>query len=193
MSKAERTRQFIIETSAPIINRKGMAGTSLSDIMEATKLAKGGIYGNFENKEEICMKSFLYLRSQLANKLDKAVLEGKSAKVKFYNLLDVYANDKNTVDGCPILNFGAEADDTNPAMKEHVKNAICSAQKRFFNIIENGIESQELSPKVNAEHFGIKVFATIEGAILCRKVLGSNDQMKIILESIKTEFDTYLL
>ena len=40
MSKAERTKQFIIEKSAPIINKKGMAGTSLSDIMEATKLAR---------------------------------------------------------------------------------------------------------------------------------------------------------
>ncbi|MEZ0131178.1 TetR family transcriptional regulator [Flavobacterium sp. LBUM151] len=62
MSKADRTRQFIIEASAPLINKKGMAGTSLSDIMEVTKLAKGGIYGNFESKEEICRESFLYLR-----------------------------------------------------------------------------------------------------------------------------------
>ena len=57
-TKAERTRQFIIEASAPIINKKGVAGTSLTDIMEATKLAKGGIYGNFENKEEICKEIF---------------------------------------------------------------------------------------------------------------------------------------
>jgi AcrR family transcriptional regulator len=106
MSKAERTRQFIIETSAPIINKKGMAGTSLSDIMEATKLAKGGIYGNFENKEEICTESFLYLRSQLAAKLDAAVFQGTSAKAKFTNLLEAYGDDKNTAGGCPILNFG---------------------------------------------------------------------------------------
>ncbi|TPG40861.1 TetR/AcrR family transcriptional regulator [Flavobacterium pectinovorum] len=192
MSKAERTRQFIIEASAPIINKKGMAGTSLSDIMEATKLAKGGIYGNFESKEEICRESFLYLRSQLSSKLNTAVAEGKSSKEKLFNLLNVYSNDINTIDGCPILNFGAEADDTNPVMKEQVKKAIHSAQNRFFTIVEEGIKSKELSANINAEHFSIKVFAMIEGAILCRKILGTDVQMKIVIDSIKTEFESYL-
>lgn len=193
MSKAERTRQFIIETSAPLINKKGMAGTSLSDIMEATKLAKGGIYGNFENKEEICMESFLYLRSQLASKLDVGVSKGKSAKEKLFNLLDVYSNDKNMVEGCPILNFGTEADDTNPVMKEQVKKAILSAQKRFFNIVEDGIKNKELSSEINPGHFSVKAFAIIEGAILYRKIFGNNDQMNIVIESIKYEFEKYVL
>lgn len=193
MSKAERTRQFIIETSAPLINKKGMAGTSLSDIMEATKLAKGGIYGNFENKEEICMESFLYLRAQLASKLDLAVSKGKSAKEKLFNLLDFYGNDKNMAEGCPLMNFGTEADDTNPIMKEQVKKAMLSAQKRFFNIIEDGIRNNELASEINSEHFSTKAFTMIEGAILCRKVLGSNDQMNIVLNSIKNEFEKYVV
>ena len=53
MSKAEKTKEFIIEKSAPIFNKKGYAGTSLADIMEATNLTKGSIYGNFENKDEL--------------------------------------------------------------------------------------------------------------------------------------------
>jgi TetR/AcrR family transcriptional repressor of nem operon len=193
MSKAERTRQFIIETSAPIINKKGMAGTSLSDIMEATKLAKGGIYGNFESKEEICMESFSYLRLQLAAKLDTAVSQGKSAKEKLSNLLDVYAKSKNMSEGCPILNFGVEADDTNPIMKEQVKKAILSAQKRFYNIIEEGIHKKELSSEIDPEHFSIKVFVMIEGAILCRKILGNDEQINIVLDNIKSEFERYVL
>lgn len=193
MSKAERTRQFIIEASAPIINKKGMAGTSLTDIMHATKLAKGGIYGNFESKEEICMESFFYLRSQLRSKLEAAVSQGKTAKEKLFNLLEVYRDDKNLEDGCPILNFGVEADDTNPVMKQQVKSAIASAQKRLSDIIEFGIANKELSTEINPEHFSIKAFAMIEGAILCRKVLENNYQMEIIMDSIKSEFTTYLL
>jgi len=193
MSKADRTRQFIIEASAPLINKKGMAGTSLTDIMEVTKLAKGGIYGNFESKEEICRESFLYLRSQLAGKLDAAVAQGTSAKARLFNLLSVYENDKNMMDGCPILNFGAEADDTNPAMKEQVKNAIRAAQKRFYTIIQDGINAKEISTEINPEHFSIRIFAMIEGGILCRKILGNNDQMMVVLESIKEEFEKYVL
>jgi TetR/AcrR family transcriptional repressor of nem operon len=193
MSKAERTRQFIIETSAPLMNKKGMAGTSLSDIMEATKLAKGGIYGNFENKEEICMESFLYLRSQLAAKLDTAVSKGKSAKEKLDNLLEVYRKDENMSGGCPILNFGVEADDTNPVMREQVKKAILSAQCRFSAIVEEGIKNKEITPEIDSVQFSIRTFAMIEGAILCRKVLGNNDQINLVLDSIKKEFERYVL
>ena len=58
MSKAGRTRQFIIETTAGIFNTKGYAGTSMSDITEATGLTKGSIYGNFGNKEDVALAVF---------------------------------------------------------------------------------------------------------------------------------------
>ena len=60
MSKAERTRQFIIEKTAPIFNEKGYAGTSINDLTEATGLTKGSIYGNFENKDEVALAAFDY-------------------------------------------------------------------------------------------------------------------------------------
>ena len=61
-TKAERTRNFIIEKTAEIFNRKGYAGTSMSDITEATGLTKGSIYGNFENKEDVALAVFEYNR-----------------------------------------------------------------------------------------------------------------------------------
>lgn len=193
MNKAERTRQFIIEQSASIINKKGMAGTSMSDIMEATKLAKGGIYGNFQNKEEICVESFLYLTGILGDRLDRAVADGKTTKDKFLNMIEVYSGNKTIEGGCPILNFGVEADDTSPFMKEHVKKTIRLSQKRIFDILSKGIADKEVSPLVDARNFSIKVFAMIEGAILCRKVLESDEQMRIVMEAIRLEFESYLL
>lgn len=43
MTKAEKTRNFIVEKTAPIFNMKGYAGTSLNDITAATGLTKGSI------------------------------------------------------------------------------------------------------------------------------------------------------
>jgi TetR/AcrR family transcriptional repressor of nem operon len=192
MTKAERTKKFIIEKSAPIINKKGMAGTSLQDIMEATKLAKGGIYGNFESKDEIYLESFNYLAGLLATELDDAAQQGKSAKSKFFNLLDAYKGEKTFQGGCPILNFGVESDDTHPEMKMKVKKAIRRSQERIFNIVFEGLESGELLHTISPERFSIKVFAMIEGAYLCGKVLGTGEQMRIIIEEIKNEFIIYL-
>lgn len=193
MNKAERTKQFIIEKAAPIINRKGMAGTSLTDIMEVTKLAKGGIYGNFASKDEIYISSFAYLTQTLSNQMDFAVSNGKTAKEQFFNLMRIYKGKQSTDGGCPILNFGVEADDTHPLMKEKVKKVILLSQKRIFDIISNGIANNEISPILDPKIFSIKAFAMIEGAILCRRLLDSDEQMSIVIDAIQKEFESYLI
>src|SRR5687768_11717798 len=112
MTKSEKTRQFIIEQSAAIINSKGVAGTSIADLMDATKLAKGGIYGNFQSKEEICIEVFKYLTGIVSAGIDKAVSSKSTAKTKLFALLDYYQDHHatNQLGGCPLLNFGTEAD-----------------------------------------------------------------------------------
>jgi TetR/AcrR family transcriptional repressor of nem operon len=58
LSKADRTRQYIVEKTAPVFNRLGYAGTSLNDMVAATGLTKGSIYGNFSNKDEVALAAF---------------------------------------------------------------------------------------------------------------------------------------
>ena len=52
-SKAQQTSDFIIQKVAPIFNKNGYNGTSMSELVDATGLTKGAIYGNFKNKETI--------------------------------------------------------------------------------------------------------------------------------------------
>jgi TetR/AcrR family transcriptional repressor of nem operon len=75
VSKADRTRQFIIETTANIFNKKGYAGTSLSDLTLATGLTKGSIYGNFENKEDVALAVFDYNHSKILTQVRKKMDE----------------------------------------------------------------------------------------------------------------------
>src|SRR3982750_3452391 len=60
LSKAKQTKQHIIEKTAPAFNAKGYAGTSLADLIKATGLSKGCIYGHFEDKDEVALAAFDY-------------------------------------------------------------------------------------------------------------------------------------
>jgi len=191
MTKAERTRQFIIEQAAPIFNKKGIAGTSISDIMEATKLAKGGLYGNFESKEEICLEAYKYLSDNLNNEIVKSIEGETTAKGKLFALLNFYENRlfKNNNGGCPILNFGTEADDTNPLIKQKVNESINRFQGRISNIIKTGHETGEFPKSFDAEKFAIKMFSMIEGAILISKVQGNSQHMHAVIGMLKAEIE----
>jgi AcrR family transcriptional regulator len=191
MTKAEKTRQFIIEKAAPIFNKKGMSGTAISDIMEATKLAKGGVYGNFENKDEICLESFNYLTKSLGAAINQN-MEGKTdAKEKLFALLDFYRERlfKSNTGGCPILNFGTEADDTNPEIKKRVKEAIDASQNRIANLVREGIAGGGFKESFDPVTFAMKAFTMIEGAILISRVQNSNSQMIFITDLLRAEIE----
>lgn len=170
-----------------------MAGTSISDIMQVTKLAKGGIYGNFENKDEICIEVFKYLSSRLLARTDAALNSQITTKLKLFALLDFYEGTLLSSDsgGCPILNFGTEADDTSPVITRLVNKAIYDLENRIALVISSGIERGEIKASVNAEHFAIKMYATIEGSILIGRVMKNTKKMRIISDQLKAEIELF--
>jgi AcrR family transcriptional regulator len=52
-TKGTRTRRKIIEKSMQLFSVKGYYNTSISDILAAADLTKGGLYGHFASKEDI--------------------------------------------------------------------------------------------------------------------------------------------
>lgn len=53
MKKGIQTRTHIITQSLQLFSVKGYYNTSINDILEATRLTKGGLYGHFRSKEDI--------------------------------------------------------------------------------------------------------------------------------------------
>lgn len=188
-TKAERTRNFIIEKTAEIFNRKGYAGTSMSDITEATGLTKGSIYGNFENKEEVALAVFEYNRSLVFNtvqaQLEKA--ETYFEKLMVYGRVyrDVIASvgDRG---GCPILNTAVEADDTNVPLQLSVAKALFSWKKNIVGIIEKGAEAGEFRQGVNAEQMAVSIIALIEGGVMFSKATNDYSNMDHVLATVQT-------
>lgn len=167
----------------------------MSDIMEATRLAKGGIYGNFENKEQLCVEVFAYLSGLTHDGATQAIHAETTAKGKLYALLDFYDTRllRSNTGGCPILNFGTEVDDTNPMMKQKVSEAISRFKERFSNIIADGKKSNEFSADFDADLYALKAFTMIEGAVLISKVQNNRQHLHTIIDLLKKEIDLYLI
>lgn len=191
MTKAERTKQFIIEKAAPIFMTKGVAGTAMSDIMEATKLAKGSLYVHFENKEELSYSVVDYNLNIFVDRTLAAVSNLKTAKLKLFGMLDFLSDPLNppVAGGCPMMNFGMEADDTSPVIRDKVCKIIFDVQKFIRETVEAGIVAGEFKKEWDAWTFATKTYAMIEGGILISRVSGNNDQMNILVNIMKAEID----
>jgi TetR/AcrR family transcriptional regulator, transcriptional repressor for nem operon len=180
MSKAERTRQFIIEKTAHLFNTKGYAGTSLSDIEKVTGLTKGSIYGNFANKDEIAVAAFKHNISLVTSEIKNEILAREGIIDKLLVYPATYRNffKYSYLDGgCPILNTSTEADDTHPVLRKAVRAVVNSWRASLESLIKEGIEKKEIRKDVKAEVFSTLMVALIEGAVMMAKL--NNDRVAL--------------
>ncbi|MES2378741.1 MAG: TetR/AcrR family transcriptional regulator [Bacteroidota bacterium] len=186
LSKAERTRQFIIESTAVVFNKKGYAGTSLADLTEATGLTKGSIYGNFENKEEVALAVFDYNSCRTADMIAKRVALANTFYDKLMVYTKVYSSETLAArGGCPILNTAVEADDTNDLLKNKAAKAVLKWQKNIVQLIEGGIATGEFKADVNINQTAISIVALIEGGIMISKVTNSHANLEKVLGTVE--------
>ncbi|PZU86149.1 MAG: TetR/AcrR family transcriptional regulator [Chryseobacterium sp.] len=196
MSKAEKTRQFIIEQTAELFNKKGYAGTSLSDITSATGLTKGSIYGNFENKDEVAKEVYLYNSKRLQNSFIGQLTSEMSTREKLFTIIDFYRKTWEinfSRGGCPHLNTAVEADDTMPFLKTEVSRNFENWANQFSKILEKGKTQNEIVESVDSSQYAYQFIALIEGGILLSKTMNNKSHLFSALERIETIIDNELI
>ncbi len=167
-TKAERTTAYIIETVAPVFNKHGYVGTSMSDLTEATNLTKGALYGNFENKEALALSAFDYNRTLLLNAIDEQLSIAGKAMDKIQNLINFYKKYDVftlTMGGCPILNVGIDAQHNNRLLAAATKETIKEIEGKIALVFENGVNSGEFKIPVSPLQFAKQLFTILQGSI----------------------------
>lgn len=193
MGKANRTKQYILETAAVIVNEKGISGTTIDDVLAAAQVARGCLYSHFKTKEILAQEVADYLLATNDRYNSEFINKEKTARGRIYAYLKFNSNplDGCIKGGCPIFNLAAEADDNFPIIKEKVKKNITDAQIYFANILKTGIENGEFSSSLNAEEFATKLFSSVQGGIMVSRTMGTNKPMLSIIKSIKSELKLF--
>ncbi len=194
LSKAEQTKQFIIEKAAPIFNKKGFAATSMSDILEATGLAKGGVYGNFDSKEEIALMAFDYANEQVMYALAERIKKEISANDKLVAIFNFYYNysvDPILEGGCPLLNTAIDSDFNFPALKERAAAALTKMLDSLTYIINKGISNKEFRKKVDAKSEANLIFSVIEGGMMMSRLNDDPKYLNDLLTYLKIHIKNY--
>jgi len=190
--KAARTRQFIIEKTAPLFNMKGFEGTSLSDMERATNLTKGSIYGNFRDKEEIASEAFKYSMQKVKALVRSKVDAEPTNKEQLIALLEFYASyffDPPIKGGCPLLNTAIEADDHRLAMRKVVVKELTSTIDFIAGLIKKGITAKEFKHDADPRALAYSFFCAVEGAVIFSRVERSREPMDIVVAHCKGVLD----
>ncbi|MFC3885940.1 TetR/AcrR family transcriptional regulator [Bacillus songklensis] len=173
MGKGLDTRNMIIRKSAVIFNQQGYTGASMSDIMKATGLEKGGIYRHFKNKDELAVEAFDYAVDVLRKTFRSAAFGKKTAEEKLISVLSVYSNiaeEPPLSGGCPLLNTSVDTDDTHEVLNGKAREAMNEWLKFLELILEEGIQSGEFRPDIDIKEVSIFLTSAFEGSIMLGKL-----------------------
>lgn len=193
MKKGERTRDHILAQSAALFNQHGYAASSMSDLMLATGLKKGGIYNHFASKEQLAFEAFDYAVSLIESRF-AAALENKILAMDRLNaIMNVFLEFiRNPVllGGCPVLNAAIEADDSNEPLRQKTRLILTGWRTRIQGIIEKGVALGEFRAGTDSASLATIMLSMLEGAVMMSKVCRDASHIRIAVGFLETHFQS---
>jgi AcrR family transcriptional regulator len=186
--RSQATRQKIVELTAELFNKKGVLGTSVSDLEKATGMTRGSIYGNFPNKEAVAQAVFEYNWE----KKRKLLFEGADGQKSYKAQLLVHvilhhpsAKTPFTAGGCPLQNTVIESDDTNDQLRSKAATGLLAWTKKLTETIDAGIKAKEFKTDTDSLGTATQIISLIEGASLFFRSTQDMKYVNRLLDSTK--------
>ena len=182
LSKGELTRREIVKKAAPIFNRKGYEGTSLSDLMQATGLQKGGIYRHFTSKQQLAGEAFDYTWEKAFTGRLAGVNDVPNSVQRLKKMIDNFVEKREGLvpGGCPLMNTAVESDEGNAHLRARAQKALESWTAGLLKIAAEGIARREINARIKPLDLAQLIIGSLEGALLLSRLQNSNVPLRNI-------------
>ena len=167
-TKGSQTRQNIIEKSLQLFSVKGYYNTSVSDILGATGLTKGGLYGHFASKEEIW--NAVYDEAVLIWKgiVFNGIRNNSDPLNRIHRFIENDMNDYLGGDvfdgGCFFLNMLVELSGQSASMSRQILRGFVRLSALLRSWLEEAEQKGMLRPGLNFKESANFIIITLNGA-----------------------------
>lgn len=149
LTKAEIKKLFIIEKSTELFIQRGFKAVTMSDIVEACQISRGGLYRYFKNTAEIFLEVINVTREESRFSLEQAVKVKQSAPA----ILDEFFREQkqellhteNTLTIAIYEFFFMHKDNME---KNMLQQQFDQAVEVLTNFIQYGIDREEFQPVI---------------------------------------------
>jgi TetR/AcrR family transcriptional repressor of nem operon len=181
MSKGEETRQRIIASAAALFNQRGFEGSSMSELMKAVELEKGGIYRHFSSKEELAAAAFDYAWKAATDARMRDLDDVPNSVDKLKRFISNFIEQRPSVPGgCPVLNTAVDTDDGNVVLRDLALEALEKWRERLQSIVETGIQKKEIKRRVDPKELATLIISSLEGALMISRLEKRRDALQSI-------------
>jgi AcrR family transcriptional regulator len=166
--KGERTRRRIIAEALQLFSVKGYFNTSISDLLAATHLTKGGLYCHFLSKEEIWYavydEAVDVWRRTVFTEVREVADPLRRIEKTCANVLEHYLEAEIFDGGCFFVNMLVELSGQSTAMTRHILKGFVGFARLFQSWLEEARRAGMLRPKLAPREVANFIVITLNGA-----------------------------
>lgn len=167
-TKGSRTRRNIVEQTLQLFTVKGYFNTSVGDILAATRLTKGGLYGHFRSKEDIWYavydRAVTIWRGIVFRNIADIDDPVRRIEQTVYNNMHDYLGADVFDGGCFFFNMLTELSGQSSTMSRH----ILKGYVRFSRLLQTWLEEADgkglLRPGVKYREVADFIVIAVNGA-----------------------------
>ncbi|MEC1261305.1 TetR/AcrR family transcriptional regulator [Bacillus swezeyi] len=186
-----RSKEFVREEALRAAMKtfwsKGYDGTSIPDLMHSMGISRSSLYETFGDKQSLLNEAAIYY-SQLVGEKRRSILA--NAKTVKEGLTDYFryhrevALAENWPGGCLITNLSIYYAYLDEETKTLVMESMGKLEEAFYNFLEKGKETGELSSTLNSRKTARLLLAINHGMNVVSRVKGESCFLEDISESI---------
>ncbi len=168
-TRKNNSREKIVSESLKLFSLKGFNNTSISDILKATNMSKGGFYNHFKSKEElftaVLSEARRVWRMQNLAGVDKADRQIDRLKKILVNFRDRYLKDAvHFPGGCVFITLSVELDDQMPHLSSQLSDGFQRTKALLRGYLDRAREKGEIRADVSTSDVSEILFSGILGA-----------------------------
>ncbi len=167
-AKGDLTRKNIIEKSMQLFSAKGYFNTSIAEVVQATGLTKGGLYGHFRNKQEIwyavyeeCVRIWKRIVFQGVRDIPDPL---ERLEKVMENSMKNYLGGGVFEGGCFLLNSLVDLAGQSPTMSDHVLEGFQGFSEVVRQWLEEAAQQGMLKDGLNLGEIANFMVISLNGA-----------------------------
>ena len=167
-TKGIQTQQKIVAKSLQLFSVKGYYNTSINDILEATGLTKGGLYGHFRNKEGIWYAVYEEAVTIWRNIVLKDIMSISDPLERIEKTIENDMRDYLGADvfqgGCFFFNMLTELSGQSSRMAGHILKGFIKFSKLIYSWLKEAEQQHLLKDDLDLKETANFIVIALNGA-----------------------------
>ena len=191
--RGRASRERIVERAADLFAERGIAGTSVDEVLAAAKAGKGQFYHYFRNRDELAAAAVGYRCAQVVDGLTEALGYVSSMAGLEQALAGFIAGfEQAGLPGCPIGTLATEVAGRNEAARMQAAAGFDAWERLLADALERMRQRGELRADAQPAVLATGLLASIEGGMVLSQTRKDVASLRIAVDTGLAQVRTHL-